>query len=226
MDYELGIIGGMGPLATSVFFEYLVKHTRAHRDQDHINSIVLNHTFLPDRSQVIKEGKEEVFLDRIKEDFDLLNGLDLKAIAIPCNTSHYFFDQVQAMSRAPIINMVEETLAYAKALGARQVTVLASDGTAQSGIYKTYGQALGLEVRMPEAREQKLVMDRIYQVKEEGKTFFADINDLIDRYQVDSEVILACTELSAMEIGNRPVIDALKVLGNQAIKACGREIVE
>lgn len=226
MDYELGIIGGMGTLATAVFFDYLARHTQAQRDQDHINALILNHASLADRTQVIKEGRGEDFLAQVGRDFDLLNQLDLKAIAIPCNTSHYFYDQMAAMSQAPIINMVERTLAHCKDLGEERVIVLATDGTAQAGLYQAYGQDLGLEVSLPRPQDQDKVMRTIYRVKEKGQTDQPDFLDLVEAYSQEGMVILACTELSVLDLGGRPHVDALKVLGREVIRACGREFLE
>lgn len=90
MNYELGIVGGMGPLATSVLFDYIVRHTAANKDQDHINALILNHSDLPDRTDVILHGNDSDFLDAVKGDYDILNDLKVPLIAFPCNTGHYF----------------------------------------------------------------------------------------------------------------------------------------
>ena len=107
MTYELGVIGGMGPLATNVFYQYLIDHTVAHSDQDHINTILLSHASMPDRTASILSGNTEALLHAMQSDFALLNPLGLKAIAIPCNTSHYFYDTLTSFTDTPIINMVE-----------------------------------------------------------------------------------------------------------------------
>ena len=52
----LGIIGGMGPLATDMFFNMVISKTDGDKDQDHIDMIILNHASMPDRTQAIKSG--------------------------------------------------------------------------------------------------------------------------------------------------------------------------
>ena len=96
---KLGIIGGMGPLATSLFMKKIIENTYANKDQDHIDIIISNHSTLPDRTQVIKNGNPELFLNMIKEDIDIMEFSKVENIAIPCNTSHYFFKDIQKMTK-------------------------------------------------------------------------------------------------------------------------------
>ncbi|MBO9596318.1 MAG: aspartate/glutamate racemase family protein, partial [Cohnella sp.] len=135
---RLGIIGGMGSKATAVFMDMLVEHTKAERDQDHIDMVILNHASLPDRTEVIIAGEHDRFLGAVKGDIRLLEHAGVANIAIPCNTSHYFHNQMQAMTDIPIIHMVDETL---QEIGRRyeagsKVGILATNGTLRSGIYK------------------------------------------------------------------------------------------
>lgn len=165
MNYELGIIGGMGPLATSVLFDYIVRHTAADKDQDHINAIILNHATLPDRTDVILHGKDQVFLDAVKGDFQILNNLNVPLIAFPCNTSHYFFDAMASMAQGKIINMVDETLARCKQMGTKNVAVFATQGTRSTKLYERYAALHDLKVIYPTEEEQNTITDVIYDVK-------------------------------------------------------------
>src|SRR5690606_31259272 len=110
MGQKLGVIGGMGPKATSVFFEKIVNRTVAHKDQDHLNMVILNHATLPDRTNAILTNTGETFINAVKSDFKLLEAAGVANIAIPCNTSHYFYEELQKLTTIPIINMVEETI--------------------------------------------------------------------------------------------------------------------
>ena len=67
--YKLGVIGGMGPLATVNFYEKIVLNTDAHKDNEHINLIVLNHSTMPDRTKCIIENRKTELLDSIRKDF-------------------------------------------------------------------------------------------------------------------------------------------------------------
>mgnify|MGYP000860539593 FL=1 len=86
--YKLGVIGGMGPLATVNFYERVVLNTEAKCDNEHIDMIVLNHSTMPDRTKCIIENRKTEFLESIKKDFAILENIGVEAVAIPCNTSH------------------------------------------------------------------------------------------------------------------------------------------
>lgn len=224
MTYELGVIGGMGPLATNVFYQYLIDHTVAHSDQDHINTILLSHASMPDRTASILSGNTEALLRAMQSDFALLNPLGLKAIAIPCNTSHYFYDTLTSFTDTPIINMVEETIRTCAAQGEKKVAVLATAGTLRSGVYAQYADRYGITCTDIAEDDAAKVMDIIYAVKRENRRYFPALLEMIDRYSRSARVILACTELSCIPIGKRNAVDALKVLGTEAIRKCRGDV--
>lgn len=224
MTYELGVIGGMGPLATNVFYQYLIDHTVAHSDQDHINTILLSHASMPDRTASILSGNTEALLRAMQSDFALLNPLGLKAIAIPCNTSHYFYDTLTSFTDTPIINMVEETIRTCAAQGEKKVAVLATAGTLRSGVYAQYADRYGITCTDIAEDDAAKVMDIIYAVKRENRRDFPALLEMIDRYSRLARVILACTELSCIPIGQRNAVDALKVLGTEAIRKCRGDV--
>jgi len=65
---QMGILGGMGPLATSFFFDRIVRHTEAACDQDHIDICILNRASMPDRTKEIEEGTGEHFVKLAVDD--------------------------------------------------------------------------------------------------------------------------------------------------------------
>src|SRR5690625_2011777 len=104
-EYSIGVLGGMGPFATSEYFNRVIKNTKAQKDQDHINMIILNHATLPDRTSIIEDNNATLFLNSIKNDIKLFNKWVDFAV-IPCNTSHYFIEEIQSMASIEILNMV------------------------------------------------------------------------------------------------------------------------
>ena len=73
--YKLGVIGGMGPLATVNFYQRVVLNTEAKCDNEHIDMIVLNHSTMPDRTKCIIENRKAEFLEAIKKDFAVLENI-------------------------------------------------------------------------------------------------------------------------------------------------------
>ena len=193
--------------------------------------IILNHATLPDRTQVIMEEKEAVFLESIEKDIKLLELAGAMNIAIPCNTSHYFYDQIQAMTSVNIINMVEETIKGIKHTYGdhSKVALLATDGTVNSGIYETGCHNNKMELHLPTKAVQRQVMDIIYNVKSglaiDVKGLENIITYLINEVKC-SCVILACTELSCLQLSDETLthcVDAMDVLVKQSIVLSGKE---
>ncbi|WP_123042927.1 aspartate/glutamate racemase family protein [Cohnella candidum] len=227
---RLGIIGGMGPKATSVFMDRIIDHTVAERDQDHIDMLVLNHATLPDRTEVILENDGRKFLTAIEPDFRFMEHAGVSHIAIPCNTSHYFYDDMQGMTTIPIINMVEETLkVIAERYGkGSQAGLLATNGTVRSGVYRKAAERLGIRLYEPDASVQQQVMDIIYDFKKGKKDSSAElesvVRQLLDREGCDC-AILACTELSCIPVSEETAAycaDAMDVLVRKSIELSGK----
>ncbi|MCM3628173.1 amino acid racemase [Paenibacillus glycanilyticus] len=230
---SLGIIGGMGPKATSVFFERIINKTNADIDQNHINIIILNHTSLPDRTDVLRKKEEDLFLDKISKDMALLHNAGVSNIAIPCNTAHCFYNEMQEMTTIPIINMVNETLklvAHKFGSGSR-VGILATDGTLHNGIYSKECENFNLELYKPNEEIQKRIMSIIYKkLKQNQHVKPAEIEEIIEQLLYDFGcdcVVIACTELSSIPLRKnikRYCIDAMDVLVEQSILRSGKRV--
>ena len=106
----LGILGGLGPMATVYFYEMLTRHTQAARDQDHIDVIINSRATTPDRTSYILGQSAENPFDIMAADAARLVTFGADVIAIPCNTAHYFYDRLNETIPIPILNMVEETV--------------------------------------------------------------------------------------------------------------------
>ena len=221
--YKLGVIGGMGPLATVSFYERVVLNTVAKCDNEHIDMVVLSHASMPDRTKCIIENRGGEFLEVIKKDFKILEDIGVEAVAIPCNTSHYFFDEFKKFTGLRIINMIEETILEVKKRGIEKIAVFGTLGTLNSKVYEKYANQHGLLVKEVSPEDKQAVMDIIYDIKEtnglDGRRFV----DILSRYCDDETVgIIACTELSLLDIPRDiNTIDALDVLVKRSIELSG-----
>ena len=224
--YKLGVIGGMGPLATVKFYDKVVLNTEAHNDNEHIDLIVLNHSTMPDRTKCIIENKDTEFLNEIKKDLEILERIGIDVVAIPCNTSHYFYDEFKNFTNLKIINMIEETILEIKRRGIKKVAVFGTLGTLNSKVYNKYAKENGIEVKELSLEDKKTVMDIIYKIKETNNLESKDFVEILNRYCNDKTIgIIACTELSLLDIPeNLNTIDALDVLVNKSIEYSGAKI--
>ena len=229
---RLGVLGGMGPQATNTFYQRIIDRTQAETDQEHLRVLIWSDAKIPDRTAGILAGPEaaEQVYQALLAGAKLLEGAGCTVLAIPCNTSHYFADRLQAQLRIPIIHMIRETVAAIQAMGKKTVGILATDGTVQTGIYQKELTAAGLTpVTLPE-RLQKTVMSIIYDEIKKGETGsrekFGEVDAWLRQAGCDC-AILGCTELSVYRnLHSLPpyYIDAMEVLAQQAILRCGKQL--
>lgn len=223
---KLGVIGGMGSEATSYYFEELIAHTKATEDQDHIDTVILNHASLPDRTEAILTGVKKALTRQLIEDAQALEQIGVKNIAIPCNTAHYFYESIQEELAIPIIHMVKESVQYALDHFEQvdRIGIMGTTGTIQSGVYHKECEKNGIETLVPSEERQADVMSLIYDEIKIGlpgdvEKFERVYNDLID---AGSDVILlACTELSVFYKENKNYencLDAMDVLVEESIR--------
>lgn len=226
----LGVLGGMGPQATNTFYQRIIDRTQAESDQEHLRVLIWSDAKIPDRTAGILGGREEEVFQHLLADAKLLEKAGCTHLAIPCNTSHYFADRLQAQLHIPIIHMIRETVKTIQAAGKKTVGILATDGTVRTGIYQKELEAAGLTAVTPPEDLQKTVMSIIYDEIKRGETGsrekFAEIDAFLRSAGCDC-AILGCTELSVYRtLHSLPpyYIDAMEVLAEQAILRCGKQL--
>ena len=223
----IGILGGMGPEATGDLFLKIIKATPAKRDQNHLRIIIDNNPKIPERTSAIL-GKGKSPLKQLQETLHNLEKAGAEVIAMPCNTAHYYYNELQASANVPIINMISETVAhiYQNFPNIKKVGLLATTGTVKSRIYHKAITKMG--VITPDDSEQEIVMDAIYGEQgikagfTQGKSRNALLEvakGLINRGA--EAIIIGCTEVSLVltqEDLPVPLIDALQVLAEAVIR--------
>ena len=227
-----GILGGMGPQATNTFYQRIIDRTQAETDQEHLRVLIWSDAKIPDRTAGIlgTPDQAEAVYAALLAGAKLLEGAGCTVLAIPCNTSHYFADRLQAQLHIPSIHMIRGTVAAIQAMGKKTVGILATDGTVQTGIYQKELTAAGLTpVTLPE-RLQKTVMSIIYDEIKKGETGsrekFGEVDAWLRQAGCDC-AILGCTELSVYRaLHSLPpyYMDAMEVLAEQAILRCGKQL--
>lgn len=224
----LGILGGLGPMATAYFYELVISHTRVSRDQDHIDMVISSKATTPDRTAfILGESREDPF-GVMEDEAKRLVTFGAEVIAIPCNTAHYFFERLDEVIPIPVLNMVGDTARRARAMGSRRAGILATDGTVRTETYQMACKAAGLDCAVPtEAAQQKVmsvIYDDIKQGREPGMEKFTAAADELFAAGCDT-LILGCTELSLVKRAGRldeRYIDSMEVLAHSAILACGK----
>lgn len=229
MAKTLGILGGLGPAASVYFYQTITAHTYALRDQDHIDIILISGAGTPDRSEFILGKSDASPLPRMKEDVRKLARAGAELIAIPCNTAHYFFDELEKISPVPVLNIVKETVTLAQKAGIHKLGILATTGTVSSGAYQRALAEAGMEYRLPCDESQQALMDMIYRsikaASPPDTDAFLRIAEELRGGGCDA-IVLGCTELSLIPhtaaFETYPFIDSLLVLAKKSIMECGK----
>lgn len=232
MEYRLGVLGGMGPQATNTFYQFIIDRTDALTDQDHVNALILSDSGIPDRTAAIlgSEQQREAVCQRLLAGARLLEGAGCTCIAVPCNTAHYFLDQVQEQIRIPILHMIRETAKTLAAQGKTRPGIVATVGTIQSGLYQKEFAALGIQAVIPSDPAQAQAMSLIYDDIKSGRDgdpqkFAAVHRDLLA--QGCDCAVLACTEMSVFASQHHLppfYTDAMAILAERSVQACQKPL--
>ena len=223
---KLGVIGGLGPMATAYFFELIVEMTKAETDQEHIEILLHNCPSVPDRTEYIMGRSRENPLEKIAEIGRQLSGW-ADVLAIPCITAHYFYQELQAAVGLPLLDAVKETAVYLKERGYANVGVMATDATVEMDLFGEELTKYGIRTIYPDGEHQKLVMHLIYENVKAGRELEAPVFHKIREhmFKKNAEVILlGCTELSMLKKQNMTgpdFLDVMEVLAKCCVEECG-----
>ena len=226
----LGIIGGMGPAATLDLFSKILKATPAKKDQDHIHIIIDNFPQIPDRTAFLL-GKGANPLPYILKSVRTLERANVDVLCMPCNTAHYFVEDIRKATPLPFISIIESTLNEIRSRfeDSKSIGLLATDGTIIGKVYHKVFEAEGYNIITPLEEKQHEVMKIVYSIKagkmEENVQTFEEIIEHM-KFLGSEVVILGCTELPILLKyfePSIPVIDATSCLAKEIVNfATGR----
>ena len=211
----IGILGGMGTQAGLDFCNKLAVLNRGKIDQEYPLFILYNKSNIPGRPESIgsqtknlsnkstnkkSKAKYNKVLKSLLKGCKLLEKNKCKFIVIPCNTAHYWFDDLQNKINIPIINMPKEVFKFTKKKCKRKskVGLLATEGTLKTGVYKKFFEK-DYQLIEPSQKIQKLSVNKAIKlvkmgnVKAAAKAIKPAIDSLIK--MKCKKIILGCTEL-------------------------------
>ncbi|MDO5118937.1 MAG: amino acid racemase [Coriobacteriales bacterium] len=223
----LGILGGVGPLATAYFMELLIKKTPAHTDQDHMPMIVFNDPQIPDRTAYILDHEKPNPQGEMAKVARWLEEAGSDYIAIACNTAHYFYDAINEAVSIPVVNIMEETSERISSLvlAGSNVGLLATEGTVESGVFQGYFERYGLRCMAPDPDGQARISHLIYDCVKANQPY--DEQEFLEEaYRLRDAgceaVVVGCTELSVIyqELERKPrwLLDSLDILADRCVQ--------
>lgn len=230
----VGVIGGVGPLATAYFLEMVVRLTDAARDQDHLDMVVFDHAAIPDRTDFLLGRSAQDPGPVLADDARRLVAFGSELLVMPCNTAHYFVQQILDAVDVPFLSIVETAVDVARARvpGLTTVGLLATEGTAASHVYQEAFARHGIETLVPDEAEQKIVSSIIYDQVKAGlpadETALRGVGARLAAHGAGI-VVLGCTELSvaaedAALLEDPLYVDSMDQLARATIRHAGYRV--
>jgi len=222
-----GILGGMGPEATVDLMDRIIRATPAEDDADHVRLIVDQNPQVPSRLKALFEGTGESPAPCLAGMAVKLEEWGADFLAIPCNTAHYYYDDVKAAVSIPVLNIIGITVdAVAGSLsGDGAAGLLASTAVIKTGLYDKAFSKKALKLVTPSDEIQERLLDAICAIKRGDKgdavqsAVCAAAHDLVE--QGAGALVVACTELSVVAsclADDVPVFDSAQLLAERIVK--------
>ena len=230
MRKTIGILGGMGPLATCDLFSKIIQITDASCDQEHVRICIDNNTEISDRTNaIIRHGKDPV--PEMVKSAVRLQSFGADVLIMSCNTAHYFYDRILPFVDIPFLSMIDETAKAISDRGLRKIGLLATDGTLQTAVYEKAFKKRGISIVVPPPENQVHIMDLIYNGVKAGnkeidtKPTKKTIEDLFRKGA--QTLVLGCTELPvAFDLYgfDYPKTDPTLILASRAVQFVGAKV--
>lgn len=235
MDKTVGVLGGMGPLATVYFLLEVIDQTKAESDQDNVDLIITQRSSTPDRTAAILHGGESP-VPIMTADAKRLENAGASFIVIPCNTSSAFTKEVVSAVDIEVVSIVDATVAEIgrrNPTGISKVAILATEGMIASGNYQNALADSGYEALIPNAECQERVTSIIYDYVKASLTpppelFHKVVEDV--RAAGADAIVCGCTELSVvykdLQITDPTIVDSIASLARVTVLKSGKALRE
>ena len=226
----VGILGGMGPEAALDLMARILRLTPASDDAHHIRCLVDQNPKVPSRIKALIERDGISPGPCMAEMARGLQAWGADFLAIPCNTAHFYYDDVAQAVNIPVLHLIDLTVdaVLAREPGLKTVGILASPAVRDTGLYTTRFQARGVRAVYPPPMEQEQLLAVIRAVKagytDEAHTHtkLGDIAAGLAR-TAGPVSIIACTELSVLShVVPARAYDAAEILAEEIVAVAKR----
>lgn len=205
MRKVVGILGGMGPLATVDLFAKIVENTPAVLDQDHLRIIIDNNPQIPPRVEAIL-GDGISPLPAMAASAKLLAAAGADFIVMPCNTAHYWLADLRAAVDVPIYSMIDTAADYVAEHHSNfsgRILLLATEATISLNLYQQAFAARGMELQLPGAAQQKMLDKAVRRVKAgelAENPYLGELNEMLDGFTKSGTgaILAGCTEVPVL----------------------------
>ena len=229
----LGILGGMGPLATADLYHKIVTLTAAGSDNEHIRVYIDSNTSIPDRTAAILAGGADP-LPAMRDSLRKLEKCGAGCVIMPCNTAHYFLGRLVGLTELPFVSMIGAAAAACRTrFPGKTAAILGTSGTLSAKLYQEALMAQEVPFLEPDALEQEELMEVIYQGVKAGappESYRGTFTSVLESRGARGAgcFILGCTELplavQQLGLSDLPAVDPTEELAKAAIRFCGYQV--
>ncbi|MEO1249195.1 MAG: amino acid racemase [Pseudomonadota bacterium] len=221
---RVGILGGMGPEATVLLMSRIIARTPARDDQDHIPLIVDNNTQVPSRLRALIDGDGPDPGPALVGMARGLQAAGAQALALPCNTAHYYAPLIQAAVKIPFIDMIESTVAAVseRPTGERRIGILGSPAVQMVGLFDQAFARIGATMLYPDDQDALLAGINAVKSGTDKRLACQALERAAENLtgQGAELLLIACSELSVIadSMGSDPrVVDTIDVLADGVV---------
>lgn len=222
---KLGILGGMGPEATALLMQRIIRATPARDDSDHVPLLIDNNPQVPSRIDALIHGTGPSPLPTLIRMAKGLEAAGAEALIMPCNTAHHYVGQIREQVGIPFLDMIALTCERVSSQVQPQncIGILASPAVGKTRLFDTGLQAYDLGAIYPENPEHTLDIIKTVKATGPSRSTETSLNALADELiqKGAKAIIVACTEFSLLTHGLTacpvPVLDSLDVLVDASV---------
>jgi len=201
---KIGIIGGVGPASTVVYYNDLIRGYRKLSGDENYPQIFINSINMTEMLNYVGNNDREGLTDFLLSEIEKLSVIGADYIAIASNTPHLVIDNLIEKSTVPMISIVEETCKYAKSKALKKVLLTGTLFTMKQNFYKIALEKYNIECILPDENEMNIIHNIIFPDLENGIVIEEDkvvlkalCNKIISEKHIDG-IVLGCTELPLM----------------------------
>jgi aspartate racemase len=197
----LGVVGGLGPLASAEFLKTIYEQSLRDLEQESPTVIVYSDPTFPDRTEAFLSGNSDPVLAQLIHVIERLIEAGATEVVFCCMTIHYLLPRLPARLRERVISLPDiifENVAHAR----KRHLLISSSGTRKLGLFENHPQWPAAEpyIVLPGEDDQNTIhRDLIYPIKTNPdiSTQFPLLELLLEKYEVDS-LIAGCSEVHVL----------------------------